>query len=151
MWSLLIIMTMQKRRKNIFQGISFEEAELSSFEGTVEKNIDALRKNIEYYKNRRLKIIEDIGDLTKKYEKPLTVYLDYLDNNLEIEEALQLGYSTDSVSFYTAWIQGKGQGQDLCRRRELQLCKDRGNRAGRRGKHTGSPGEQSRFSGLLRS
>jgi V/A-type H+-transporting ATPase subunit I len=33
----------------------------------------------------------------------LTVYLDYLDNNLEVEEAILSGFSTDSVSFYTAW------------------------------------------------
>ena len=85
-------------------GLAFDEAELEAYEGTIEKNIETLNKNIEYYENRRQKIIEQIGMLTEKYEKSLTVYLDYLDNNLEIEEALNLGFSTDSVSFYTAWI-----------------------------------------------
>jgi len=84
--------------------LTFEEAELQAYKGTIEENIKSLNRNIEYYKKRRLKIIEEIGQLTEKYEKSLTVYLDYLDNNLEIEEALNLGYSTDSVSFYTAWI-----------------------------------------------
>ena len=87
--------------------LTFEEAELEFYGGTIEKNLETFEKNIKYYNNRRLKIIEEIGELTEKYEKQLTVYLDYLDNNLEIEEALNLGYSTDSVSFYTAWVKEK--------------------------------------------
>jgi len=85
-------------------GLTFDEAELGQYEGTIDKNLEALNKNIQYYRDRREKIIEDIKSLAQEYEKPLTVYLDYLDNNLEIEEALNLGFSTESVSFYTAWI-----------------------------------------------
>ncbi len=93
-----------EKAEKYISGLAFDEAELEAYEGTIEKNIEILNKNIEYYKNRRQKIIGQIEMLTEKCEKPLTVYLDYLDNNLEIEEALNLGFSTDSVSFYTAWI-----------------------------------------------
>jgi len=93
-----------EKAENYISGLAFDEAELEAYEGTIEKNIGILNKNIEYYKNRRQKIIGQIEMLTEKCEKSLTVYLDYLDNNLEIEEALNLGFSTDSVSFYTAWI-----------------------------------------------
>lgn len=90
-------------------GLAFDEAEISEYEGTIEKNIESLNKNIEYYRSRRQKIIEQIVVLTEKYERLLTIYFDYLDNNLEIEEALNLGFSTDSVSFYTAWIKETDQ------------------------------------------
>lgn len=90
-------------------GLAFDEAEISEYNGTIEKNIETLNKNIEYYRNRRQKIVEQIIMLTEKYERSLTIYLDYLDNNLEIEEALNLGFSTDSVSFYTAWIKETDQ------------------------------------------
>jgi len=96
-----------EKAEEYISNLTFEEAELGAFTGTIEDNIATLEKNIIYYKNRRLKIIEEIGGLTKKYERQLTVYLDYLDNSLEIEEALHLGYSTDSVSFYTSWIRQK--------------------------------------------
>jgi len=90
-------------------GLAFDEAEISAYEGTIEKNIGALNKNIKYYRSRRQKIVEQIVVLTEKYERSLTIYLDYLDNNLEIEEALNLGFSTDSVSFYTAWVKETDQ------------------------------------------
>jgi len=93
-----------EKAEKYISGLAFDEAELEAYEGTIEKNIEILNKNIEYYRNRRQKIIGQIEMLAEKCEKPLTVYLDYLDNNLEIEEALNLGFSTDSVSFYTAWI-----------------------------------------------
>jgi V/A-type H+/Na+-transporting ATPase subunit I len=96
-----------EKAEEYISGLAFEEAELASFTGIIEENIKTLEKNISYYRDRRKKIIGEIEGLTNKYEKPLTVYLDYLDNNLDIEEALHLGYSTDSVSFYTAWIRQK--------------------------------------------
>jgi len=84
--------------------IAFDEAELAGYAGTIEENIQNLNKNIDYYKGRKQKILDQIIKLTEEHERPLTVYLDYLDNNLEIEEAVLSGFSTDSVSFYTAWI-----------------------------------------------
>jgi V/A-type H+/Na+-transporting ATPase subunit I len=42
-----------------------------------------------------------------KYEKILTVYLDSLENRMEIAKAMNMGYSTESVSFYGAWIDAK--------------------------------------------
>lgn len=84
--------------------LAFDEAELAGFTGTIEENIGNLSKNIDYYKGRKQKILDQIIKLTEEHERPLTVYLDYLDNNLEVEEAILSGFSTDSVSFYTAWI-----------------------------------------------
>ncbi len=83
--------------------LSFDEAELAGYSGTIDENIESLNKNIDYFKNRKQKIFDQIEGLTEKYEMSLTVYLDYLDNNLEVEEAILSGFSTDSVSFYTAW------------------------------------------------
>jgi len=87
--------------------IAFDEAELAGYSGTIEENIKNLNKNIDYYRSRKQKILDQIVKLTKEYEISLTVYLDYLDNNLEIEEAILSGFSTDSVSFYTAWIRDR--------------------------------------------
>jgi len=87
--------------------LAFDEAELAGFTGTIEENIGNLNKNIDYYKGRKQKILDQIIKLTEEHERPLTVYLDYLDNNLEVEEAILSGFSTDSVSFYTAWIREK--------------------------------------------
>ena len=89
---------------NYITDLAFDEAEISAYKGTIKDNIETFNKNIEYYKNRKQKIIDQIVALTEKHERSLTIYLDYLDNNLEIEEALNLGFSTESVSFYTAWI-----------------------------------------------
>ena len=83
--------------------LSFDEAELAGYSGTIDENIESLNKNIDYFKSRKQKIFDQIEGLTEKYEMSLTVYLDYLDNNLEVEEAILSGFSTDSVSFYTAW------------------------------------------------
>lgn len=87
--------------------LAFDEAELAGYSGTIDENIGTLNKNIDYYKSRKQKILDQIEKLTEECERSLTVYLDYLDNNLEIEEAIVSGFSTDSVSFYTAWIREK--------------------------------------------
>jgi V/A-type H+/Na+-transporting ATPase subunit I len=87
--------------------IAFDEAELAGYTGTIEENIGNLNKNIDYYKSRKQKIMDQLVELTNEHERSLTVYLDYLDNNLEVEEAILSGFSTDSVSFYTAWIREK--------------------------------------------
>ncbi len=84
--------------------LAFDEAELAGYSGTIDENTGSLNKNIDYYKSRKQKILDQIEKLTEEYERSLTVYLDYLDNNLEVEEAILSGFSTDSVSFYTAWI-----------------------------------------------
>ena len=87
--------------------LAFDEAELAGYSGTIDENTGSLNKNIDYYKSRKQKILDQIKKLTEEYERSLTVYLDYLDNNLEVEEAIVSGFSTDSVSFYTAWIREK--------------------------------------------
>jgi V/A-type H+-transporting ATPase subunit I len=93
----------EKAEKYISE-IAFDEAELTGHAGTIEENIENLNKNIDYYKSRKQKILDQLAKLTEDHERSLTIYLDYLDNNLEVEEAILSGFSTDSVSFYTAWI-----------------------------------------------
>ncbi|MFC2145167.1 V-type ATP synthase subunit I [Actinomycetota bacterium] len=97
----------KKEAEKYISEIAFDESELAGYTGTIEENIGNLNKNIDYYKSRKQKILEQLAELTKEYEGSLTVYLDYLDNNLEVEEAILSGFSTDSVSFYTAWIREK--------------------------------------------
>ena len=94
----------KEEAEGYIEGLAFDEAELAGYSGTIDENIGSLNKNIDYYKSRKQKILDQIGRLTEEYERSLTVYLDYLDNNLEVEEAILSGFSTDSVSFYTAWI-----------------------------------------------
>lgn len=94
----------KEEAEGYIEGLAFDEAELAGYSGTIDENTGSLNKNIDYYKSRKQKILDQIGRLTEEYERSLTVYLDYLDNNLEVEEAILSGFSTDSVSFYTAWI-----------------------------------------------
>jgi len=87
--------------------ISFEETELTGYKGTIKENLAALKKNIEYFKNKKANLLSEINKITLDYEKCLTVYLDYLENNIEVENAINSGFSTETVSFYTAWVKKK--------------------------------------------
>jgi len=84
--------------------LSFEESETSSYNGTIEENISSIKKSLQYCNSRRNNLISEIGISAHKYEKSLIVYLNYLENNIEIENAINTGFSTESVSFYTAWV-----------------------------------------------
>ncbi len=103
----LIIAYHQEHKKEAEQYLSaleFEEAEFLGCKGTVIQNMERISKSIDLRRNRRKKIIFSINKARQDYEKPLTVYLDYLENNKDIEDAINFGYSTDTVSFYTAWV-----------------------------------------------
>ena len=84
--------------------LSFEEAETRGYNGTIEENISSLKKSLQYCNSRKDNLISEIKISAHKYEKSLIVYLNYLENNIEIENAINTGFSTEFVSFYTAWV-----------------------------------------------
>jgi V/A-type H+/Na+-transporting ATPase subunit I len=89
----------------------YEEAELSSYSGTIAENIESLTDKTEELKKERRSLLDKFKEHIYAYEKPLAVYLDNLENELEMSKALNLGYSTDTVSFYSAWIDEKKTGK----------------------------------------
>jgi len=94
----------KKNAEEYLAGISFEESDITGYRGTIVENLEKIQKGIELDKNRKKLLRLEINKISGEYKKPLTVYLDYIENNLEIEKALESGFSTDSVSFYTAWV-----------------------------------------------
>ncbi|MEA2015998.1 MAG: V-type ATP synthase subunit I [Actinomycetota bacterium] len=86
------------------RSIEFEEAGIAGYKGTVRQNLDRVKKCIKFYKKRIKKLKSELNEISLEYEKPFTVYLDYIENNLEIDEAVESGFSTASVSFHTAWV-----------------------------------------------
>src|SRR4030043_1617149 len=94
----------KKNAEEYLTSISFEESEITGYRGTIIENLEKIQKGIELDKKRKKLSRSEINKISGEYKKPLTVYLDYLENNLEIEKALESGFSTDSVSFYTAWV-----------------------------------------------
>lgn len=94
----------KEKAKDYLSKISFEEADLSGFENTIEENIISLKKLLEYHNIRKSNIVKQIRDMTSKNERELFVFLDYIENNTEIEQAVDLSFSTEKASFYTGWI-----------------------------------------------
>jgi len=94
----------KKNAEEYLSKLSFEEAELGGYSGTIEENLNLLKKKVEYNNSRKAHLLSEIKKLAEKYDKPLTVYLDYIENNIDIENAINCGFSTESVSFYTAWV-----------------------------------------------
>jgi V/A-type H+-transporting ATPase subunit I len=94
----------KKGAEEYLASISFEEAEITGYKGTTSENLNKIKKSINLNRNRKKYLLAEIRKISRGYEKPLTVYLDYIENNLEIEEAIESGFSTDSVSFHTAWV-----------------------------------------------
>ncbi|MBM3708384.1 MAG: V-type ATP synthase subunit I [Actinobacteria bacterium] len=84
--------------------ISFEASELSGYKNTVGENILLLNKTLEYHKNRKANLIKLLRESCSKHERDLIIYLDFLENNFEIEKISGLKLSTEYVSFYTAWV-----------------------------------------------
>ncbi|HAX17452.1 MAG TPA: hypothetical protein DCY00_02505 [Actinobacteria bacterium] len=84
--------------------IPFEEADIEGCCGTIQENIDALRKQLDHLESKNNNLVKKLQGYSKDFERNITIYLDYLENNVEIEWALNYGYSTDNVSFYTAWV-----------------------------------------------
>jgi V/A-type H+-transporting ATPase subunit I len=94
----------KKGAEEYLASISFEEAEITGYKGTISENLNKIKKSIDLNRNRKKYLLAEIRKISREYEKPLTVFLDYIENNLEIEEAIESGFSTDSVSFHTAWV-----------------------------------------------
>ncbi|MGM0366631.1 MAG: V-type ATP synthase subunit I [Actinomycetota bacterium] len=101
----------KKEAEEYLSELDFEEVEISGYKGTVAENTERLTKSIGMHRNRREKLIASIQKSRKKYETPLTVYLNYLENNQDVEAAINFGYSTDTVAFYTAWVDEEKKGK----------------------------------------
>ncbi len=96
-----------KQADEILNQISFEEADVQTITGTVRENIAQAGEELVHHRNKYDKLREQMKILLSKYEEILTVFLDFLENNLDVDNAMNSGFSTDSVSFYTFWIQEK--------------------------------------------
>jgi len=94
----------KKGAEEYLSSIFFEESEITGYLGTIDENLEKIKKSIKLDKNRKKYLRSEIEKISEEYKKPLTVYLDYIENNLEIEKAIESGFSTDSVSFHTAWV-----------------------------------------------
>jgi V/A-type H+-transporting ATPase subunit I len=94
----------KKGAEEYLGSISFEEAEITGYKGTISENLNKIKKSIDLNRNRKKYLLAEIRKISREYEKPMTVFLDYIENNLEIEQAIESGFSTDSVSFHTAWV-----------------------------------------------
>ncbi len=93
-----------KDAEEYLSGISFEEPELTGCSGTIEENLGRIKKSIDRNRKRKGFLLAEIRKKTAEYERPLTIYLDYIENNIDIQKAIESGFSTDYVSFHTAWV-----------------------------------------------
>jgi V/A-type H+/Na+-transporting ATPase subunit I len=93
-----------KEAEEYLGSINFEEAGLEGYSGTINENLNKIKKSVGLSEERKENLQSELKKISDKYEKVLTVYLDYIENNLEIEEAVRKGFSTESVSFHTAWV-----------------------------------------------
>lgn len=90
-----------------FTHIPFEEADIEHMSGTVMENIDEIGQTLNHLRGERDRLLKDMKILVSKYEKTLTVILDYMENSLDVDMAMRSGYSTDYVSFYTFWVRAE--------------------------------------------
>ncbi|MHB1346300.1 MAG: V-type ATP synthase subunit I, partial [Candidatus Humimicrobiaceae bacterium] len=51
--------------------------------------------------------------MAAEYERELFTFLDFVDNNIEIEQTVDLSFSTEKTSFYTGWIKEKDRNKVL--------------------------------------
>jgi V/A-type H+-transporting ATPase subunit I len=86
------------------RSISFEEPDLSGYRGTIEGNLNRIHKIMTRDGKRRECLVAEVKNMICEYERPLTIYLDYIENNLDIQNAIKSGFSTEYVSFHTAWV-----------------------------------------------
>ncbi|MBM3701142.1 MAG: hypothetical protein FJW68_09565, partial [Actinobacteria bacterium] len=89
------------------------EADLSSYKGTVDENLNSLLKSLKYHKERKAILLRLLRDLDTRYCRDLVVYLDYLENNMEIEDAVDSIFPVESASVYTAWVAQKNKDKVL--------------------------------------
>jgi len=94
----------KKNAEEYLSSIFFKESEITGYTGTIKENLDKIKKSINLNRNRKKYLLAELKKMCGEYEMPLTVHLDNIENNLEIEEAIESGFSTDSVSFHTVWV-----------------------------------------------
>jgi len=94
----------KKDAEEYLSGVFFEESEITGYTGTIKENLDKIKKSINLNRNRKKYLLAELKKMCGEYEILLTVHLDNIENNLEIEEAIESGFSTDSVSFHTVWV-----------------------------------------------
>ena len=94
----------REQAEECIKSISFEEAVLKDYNKTIQENILSLNRSLEYNRHRKLSIIKLVRELDIKHSRDLTIYLDFLENNFEVEKAINCSLSTENASFYTAWV-----------------------------------------------
>jgi len=95
----------KEEAENYLKEVSFEQADLFSYpEDTIHGNILILNKSLEYHLKRKTNLERIIKETGQNYERDLIIYLDFLENNFEVEKIIGLSLSTDYASFYTLWI-----------------------------------------------
>lgn len=100
-----------QQAENALAHIAFEEADISNMTGTVRDNIDEIGQTLTHLRSQRDKLLDEMKILISKYEKILTVMLDYMENSLDVDRAMRTGYSTSYVSFYTFWVKTDDRGK----------------------------------------
>ncbi|MFO7928835.1 MAG: V-type ATPase 116kDa subunit family protein, partial [Candidatus Humimicrobiaceae bacterium] len=99
----------KKEAEQFLNDMPFTGAELFNYRGTIKENIDRLTKSLNFHQGQKEKLVEDIREISEKHNRNLVVYLNYLENNIDIENAINYRFSTKEVSFYTAWIEKENQ------------------------------------------
>lgn len=105
--SYLIIAFHKSDREEIEEyltSISFEEGEFKGYQGGIEENILMKRQLIDQLSEKEEELKGRIRIFMEKYEKELTVYLEYLTGLSNLNQALSGGFKTETVAFYTLWI-----------------------------------------------
>ncbi len=83
---------------------SFEEADISGYSGTISDNLELLNEQKQHFAHKKTNLLSQMKIFAEKYEKDFTVYIDYLENSKDIADAMNAGFSTETVSFYSCWI-----------------------------------------------
>jgi V/A-type H+-transporting ATPase subunit I len=94
----------KKDAEEYLSSIFFEESETAGYIGTIKENLDKIKKSANLNRNRKKYLLTEIKKICGEYERSLTVHLDNIENNLEIEEVIESGFSTDYISFHTVWV-----------------------------------------------
>ena len=97
----------KKEVEEYLVSLAFEESGLTGYKGTIRENLNKIREEIEFCVEKKKALESELKKISSVYEKPLTVYSDYLENIKEIEEAIESGYSTDKVSFHIGWVKNQ--------------------------------------------
>ena len=83
---------------------AFENAVFENISGTIEENILLKRDQIRHLEDDQKKLSEKVKILMEKYEKDITVYLEYSLEQEKIYDIFFDSFKTEKTSFYTLWI-----------------------------------------------